>query len=54
VLGADVGREAGEEMQMKARRAVGTLERGRQDRPTIDGFQADRFVGIHVAVFLSP
>jgi hypothetical protein len=47
MLGADIAGKTGEEMQMKARRPIGTLERGRQDGPAIDRLQADGLVGIH-------
>ena len=47
MLGADIARKAGEEMQVKARRLIGMSERRRQHGPAIDRLQADRLSGIH-------
>ena len=47
MLGTDIARKAGEEMQVEARRLVGMPERGRQDGPAIDRLQADGLVGFH-------
>jgi hypothetical protein len=47
MLRAAIAGQTGEEMQVKARRLIRMLERGRQDGPAIDRLQADGLVGIH-------